>query len=301
MTTTWTPKQLAATWAKVRAVFAALGIPDEPADVDALVPDGMMMLGAQDTWRARFASAFVRVAEAVKTLPPERIRSALPAIRDMYEAAAQLDRRRLDEALAMIATPRGQSYLEFFLAAQIKLGQGALSPMAPFVPASVAATMGPEHHEAQAAELPEQRMRALALATETTMEAYYKPILKGVWTLSALMVGAAAGDPPRECGRIFRACRQELWPRLPEAPWPAEFLDDGAKAIRNASAHRSIRYDAATNELVLVDGNREERLDEAELRRRLGELFHRAHTMRLAFLWATGQLEAHVEALDSAT
>lgn len=172
----------------------------------------------------------------------------------------------------------------------MKLQDPALSAMAPFIPATVLGAVDLELRDSAAAPELERRMRALALLTKTTMESHYKPILTGVWTVSALMVGESANNPPAELGPLFRGLQQRLWPQL-LAPWPEEFIDEDAQFVRNAAAHANVRFDAATGDLVLANRGHEQRLTEQQLRHRLGNMFERAETMRAAFLVATGSLD----------
>jgi hypothetical protein len=104
------------------------------------------------------------------------------------------------------------------------------------------------------------------------------------------MVGKPARMPPTELGGLFKDLDEKLWPSLP-APWPTEFLDGDAKFVRNAVAHQGVRFDVATDELVLKNRDDEQRLTEPQLRQRLSNMFERAETMRSAFLYATGQLD----------
>jgi hypothetical protein len=285
----WKPDDLHVMWAKFRALFEGVGITDDLAEIDALVADAEMMLGAHDTWRYRFEKALARVTAATATVAPERARAAMPAVHELCVFIDRQEEARVASSLKRVSSPRGVGYLQFLLAAQMKVRDGSLAAMAPFVPATVLGTTDLDHQDAAGAAEPERRMRALASATKSTMESYYRPILKGVWTLSALMVGANAASPPSELGPLFRDLGK-FWPRL-SAPWPTDFIDEDAKFVRNAAAHQSVRFDPATDELVLANHEVEQRLKEPELRRRLGEMFERAETMRCAFLFATGQLE----------
>jgi hypothetical protein len=84
--------------------------------------------------------------------------------------------------------------------------------------------------------------------------------------------------------------------RLGQLPWPSDFIDKDAKFVRNAAAHHSVRFDPASNELVLKNRDDEQRLTEQALRQRLFDMFDRAETMRSAFLCETDRLDSAAEA-----
>jgi hypothetical protein len=287
---TWEPDHFQAMWAKFRAVFEAVGLTDHLVEIDELAANGSMMLGARDTWWFRFGGAIERLSAALPTVDPARVSAVMPAVHELGTFVDELEKMRCARARAYVATPRGVAFCQFLLAAQMKLQDGALSAMAPHVPATVLQAVSLELRDALHAPEVERRMRALAAATKTTMESYYRPTLKGVWTLSALMVGKQANNPPAEIGSLFKDLEEKIWPNLP-APWPTDFIDKGAKFVRNAVAHEGIRFDACTSELVLKNRGTEQRLTEPALRQRLGSMFERTETMRSAFLYATGQLD----------
>lgn len=286
----WAPERFQATWAKFRAVFVAVGITEQLTEIDELAANAELMLGSRDTWWYRFEGGFKRIAAALSTVDPVRARAAMPAVRELCVLTDHIEEMRRARTRSFAATPRGRSYCEFLLAAQMKLQDPALSAMSRFIPTTVLRAVDLELRDAVAAPEPERRMRALALLTKTAMESYYKPILTGVWAVSALMVGKPANNPPAEIGPLFRDLRDRFWPQL-SAPWPNEFIDENAKFVRNAAAHANVRFDATTGEVVLANHGDEQRLTEQELRQRLGNLFERAETMRSAFLVATGNLD----------
>ena len=293
----WTLQNARAAWSNLRAVYMAAGLVEGVAKVDTLMLDDRRALYARSTWDSEVQRAITELNLALRETKEIPVRE-LATLLDADTRAGVL---RFEQARSFLATPRGESYLQFLLWAQIHLRDGQLALVSSLSSLSVTSGVAPEHHEARIETDPERRAHLLAAAISTTLEGYYKPILKAVWTLSAHVAGEGARTCPKECGRVMDQC-EHLWKGLPHVPNITEFLDRDAVQVRNAVAHRSLAFDSATGDLIIQDdqGRETVRLAEAELRRRFGELFSRARTMHLAYFTAVGELDAKLSVLGSA-
>lgn len=288
-------KAVRAFWRSMREVYLSLGLDDGVARLDALFADEARALREPDSWEYDWRKA---LAELGETVGPEGGIVPVTQLIAAYNAMVQVGRKHLADAERLIVTRRGQEYVTFLLWAQIKLKDGMLSTGGAFVPDSVRPALGPEHDEARSGQSVEVRVRRLADAIHTTTEAYYRPLLKMVWTLSAQIVGHRHASPPSEVGALLSKIRDQ-WKHVPPERRIDEFLDDEATEVRNGVAHKPVGFDPKTDELIVTnrDGTKT-RFTEAELLRRFGNLFERARTMHMCFYLATGQLEERLAPLD---
>lgn len=284
----WNLENARRSWENLRRVYLAAGLAAEVARMDALLLDDRRALYAPSSWKADWMNAMVELNTAL----PQA--GAIPArvLVDVVEAEQLRGRERLIEAARLLSTPRADLYLRFLLWAQLKLQDGQLSMIADLGELTAASAVGPEHAEAQEEVDPERRARLYAAAITTTMEGYYKPILRAVWRLTARVAGKDTTKCPKECGRVMDQCGH-LWTALPSVPRLDEFLDREALEVRNGQAHRSLSYAATTEELIVLDdaGAEKARVNEVELKRRLSEVFLRARTLHLVYFAAIGQLD----------
>ena len=93
----------------------------------------------------------------------------MSSVHDLAVFVDQLEETHCARSLAYVATPRGVAYCQCLLAAQMKLQDGALSAMAPYIPTTVLRAVDLELRDAALAPEVERRMRALAAATKKTM------------------------------------------------------------------------------------------------------------------------------------
>jgi len=221
------------------------------------------------------------------------------AVSDWMAWVKAEDEARIQKAAGLLQGPRGLAYTGFLLCAQSRLCDWNLVSIVGSLPPGIPLVVGPELIDALDSPRLERRLRQLAQATLKVMETYYKPLVQIIWTLAARMVGKSAAMPTM-CGQLMAQCR-EMSSKLTDVIPIADFLDWEALEVRNGAAHpTALHFDVKTSELVVRRNGPELRLREDALRARLYGLFLRAHTMHLAVLWVSGNLEGRVMALPPA-
>lgn len=288
-------KKVAETWSRLRRFYLALGLDD------ALIAEGDAMAALAESAAidapGEYNAALQAIAARLSTAMQNAIRrDGAAANTEALEAAKELaafmsvgDAARLAEVDAVLGTDRGAKFLRF-----VEWGRAGINDEAQFRTLVLALPRIPSITrsviDAGRAPYAETRAKMLAQSILTVVETYYRPLLELVWRLSRGAIGKRDPEKPSGQTGVLMNETRKLWDAAPNAVRADDFIYFPANVVRVGAGHPgTMVYDVASKELVITTvHNGVQRVNEAQLKERHGEVFWRSRTMHFAMLRAAG-------------